>query len=246
MGPYDIPSRADPFDRATHVFHALVADLADRRAEDLTHDELEELLDVRGREVMRQLFQDHLDLRARREEDAVRARPAPLPGPDQLFRSRLEFGHQRALTTLFGTVTVRRCAWRAPGRSNVHPADVALSLPRRQHSHGLARLAVIESVRGSFDAAQAALARRCGPVIAKRQIAQAVVAAAKDIDSFYTQRVPGPCTPGTLLVISADGKGVVMRPDALRPATAKAAAARGTGHFRTRLASGEKPARKRM
>ncbi|MDJ0465910.1 replication-relaxation family protein [Streptomyces sp. H27-C3] len=103
---------------------------------------------------MRQLFQDHLDLRALREEDAVRARPAPRLGSDQLSRSRLEFGHQRELSTLFGTVTVRRCAWRAPGQSNVHPADAALSLPRRQHSHGLARLAVIESVRGSFDATE--------------------------------------------------------------------------------------------
>ena len=51
-----------------------------------------------------------------------------------------------------------------------------------------------------------------------------------------------------LLVISADGKGIVMRPEGLRPATRKAAAAkdRGRGVFRTRLASGEKPCRKRM
>ncbi|MEW2581262.1 hypothetical protein [Streptomyces syringium] len=49
-----------------------------------------------------------------------------------------------------------------------------------------------------------------------------------------------------MLVISVDGKGIVMRPDALRTATVKAAAARGTGRFRTRLASGEKPARQRM
>jgi hypothetical protein len=53
-----------------------------------------------------------------------------------------------------------------------------------------------------------------------------------------------PCTASTLLVISADAKGVVMRPGALRPATARAAARRG--RMRTRLTAGEKPNRKRM
>ena len=42
-----------------------------------------------------------------------------------------------------------------------------------------------------------------------------------------------------------DGKGIVMRPEALRPATAKAA---GSGHRKlaTRLSPGEKHSRKRM
>ena len=49
-------------------------------------------------------------------------------------------------------------------------------------------------------------------------------------------------------MLSADGKGIVMRPEGLRPATRRAAAGknRGRGVFRTRLASGEKPCRKRM
>ncbi|WST82604.1 ISKra4 family transposase (plasmid) [Streptomyces sp. NBC_01136] len=110
----------------------------------------------------------------------------------------------------------------------------------------MVRLAAIEAARGSFDAATAAIGRRRGPVIGKRQIEQAVVDAAADIDSFYAQRIALPSTSSTVLVMSVDGKGIVMRPDALRPATRKAAAARGGGRFRTRLASGEKPTRKRM
>ncbi|TDD61831.1 hypothetical protein [Actinomadura rubrisoli] len=47
------------------------------------------------------------------------------------------------------------------------------------------------------------------------------------------------------MVISPDGKGVVMRPGALRSATRKAAAVH-RAVFRTRLASGEKPHRKPM
>ncbi|QIY94480.1 hypothetical protein HEP87_11230 [Streptomyces sp. S1D4-11] len=68
------------------------------------------------------------------------------------------------------------------------------------------------------------------------------MAATGDIDAFYRTQIPLPCSAFTALVMSVDGK---MRPDALRPATQKAAA-RGTGRFRTRLESGEKPARKRM
>ena len=50
--------------------------------------------------------------------------------------------------------------------------------------------------------------------------------------------------PGTLVVLSADCKGIVMRPGALRAATARAA--ERLGKMRTRLTAGEKPNRKRM
>jgi hypothetical protein len=82
-------------------------------------------------------------------------------------------------------------------------------------------------------------------VIGKRQIEQAIVAAAVDVDAFYAARTPLPCAAGTVLAISVDGKGIAMRPEALRPAPAKAAA-RARATFRTRLTAGEKPARKRM
>jgi hypothetical protein len=244
--PYDTPSSADPFDRSTRFFTEFAADLADPALGTVRHDELEELLDIRGRELLRRLYQDHLDLRAAREEDAVRTRPCPVKGPDGVTRTRVEYGHERLLATLFGTVIVRRCAWRAPGTGNLHPADVVLSLPRLRHSHCLTRLAAIEAARGSFDAATRSIDRRCGAVIGKRQVEEATVAAAADIDAFYTRAIALPSTSSTVLVMSVDGKGIVMRPEALRPATRKAAAARGTGRFRTRLASGEKPARKRM
>jgi len=103
-------------------------------------------------------------------------------------------------------------------------------------------------VRGSYDTAKTVIDRRCGRVAGKRQIEELVKAAAADIDGFCAQRVPVPCTSEVLLVLSADSKGIVMRPEGLRPATRRAAAGkkRGRGVFRTRLASGEKPCRKRM
>jgi hypothetical protein len=165
-------------------------------------------------------------------------------GPDGVTRTRLETGHGRALATLFGTVQVTRCAWRKPGTANFCPADAALSLPAGRHSHTLAKLAALEAARGSFDAAHAAIARRCGPVIGKRQLEESVVRSASGIPAFYAARIPEPCTPQVLLIMQADCKGIAMRLEALRAATAKAAAK--LGKMRTRLASGEKPNRKRM
>ncbi|MGH3231466.1 MAG: ISKra4 family transposase, partial [Streptosporangiaceae bacterium] len=116
----------DPFAASKGMFAALAADLASPAAAALTACGLEELLDGRGREVLRQALQDHYDLRAAREEQQARERRAghepPVTGPGQIARTRLETGHSRLLATLFGTVRVTRCAWRAPGALNLHPA----------------------------------------------------------------------------------------------------------------------------
>jgi hypothetical protein len=244
MAAYCAVPPDDPFAVSRSMFDGLAADLAGPDAAVLTACELEELLDEKGREVLRQLLQDHFDLRAAREERQAREHRAPATGTDGITRTRLETGHGRLLATLFGTVQVTRCAWRKPGTGNWCPADAALSLPTGRHSHSLAELAAVEAARGSFDAAHAAIARRCGNVIGKRQLERAVTGAAADIPAFYAARVPEPCTPPTLLVLSADCKGIVMRPGALRAATAKAAAR--LGKMRTRLTAGEKPNRKRM
>jgi hypothetical protein len=244
MEPYALIESAGPFTASVNAFIALVEELQSAAAAGLTACGLEDLLAERGREVQRQLLQDHLDLRAAREEQAVRQDHPATAGADGITRTRVEAGHHRQLATLFGTVQVTRCAWRRPGAPNLCPADAALSLPACRPSHAVARLAALEAARGSFEAAHAAITRRCGPVIGKRQVEQATVDAACDIAAFYASRVPVPCTASTLLVISADAKGIVMRPGALRPATAKAAARQG--RMRTRLAAGEKPNRKRM
>jgi hypothetical protein len=247
--PYDTASAADLFAGPENVFGAVVAELSGQQTATLTHAELEELVAARGRELLRQLLQDHLDLRAAREEQAVaRLRQeggGEVAGADGVVRRRIQAGHHRLLATMFGTVTVRRCAFRSPGARNACPADAALSLPAGRHSHGLARLAVTETVRGSFDSATATITARCGKVIGKRQAEQLVVAGAAGIDAFCASRIPLPRTAGELLVISVDGKGIAMRPGALRQATARAAA-RHANTFRTRLAAGEKPCRKRM
>jgi hypothetical protein len=244
MAAYCAVPPADPFTVSKGMFDALAGELAGPAAAGMTAFDLEQFVDERGRDVLLQLLQDHYDLRKLREEQQARENPAPVTDPGGITRTRLETGHGRALATLFGTVTVTRCAWRKPGAANWCPADAALSLPAGRHSHSLAMLAALEAARGSFDAAHDAITRRCGPVMGKRQLEESVVHAAADIPAFYAARIPQPCTSSVLLIMSADCKGIVMRPGALRAATAKAAAK--LGKMRTRLSAGEKPNRKRM
>ncbi|MBC9719705.1 hypothetical protein H9Y04_45340 [Streptomyces sp. TRM66268-LWL] len=240
------PFMDDLFAGSVSAFESLLHTLQGKPAQSWTHAELEEHMEEAGRQLLRQLLQDHLDLRARREEEAARREVQPrVIGPDGRLRPWRETDHARSLACMFGLVRVKRIAYRGPLMANVHPADATLSLPAGRHSMGLRRLAVIEAVRGSFDQAQSAIERRCGRVLGKRRLEQLVAAASGDIDSFYQQHIPVPCSRDVLLVIEVDGKGVVMRPEALRPATQRARLAAEAGH-RSRITPGEKPNRKRM
>ena len=120
-----------------------------------------------------------------------------------------------------------------------------LNLPTEKHSHGLRHLAAIEATRGSFDDAVAAISRGTGQQLGKRQLENLAHRSAVDFDDFYTHRTAPAADPGDVLVLSCDGKGVVMRPGALRKATAQAAA-KATPKLQTRLSKGEKRNRKRM
>ena len=115
-----------------------------------------------------------------------------MTGGDGIARTRAENGHGRALATKFGQVSVSRIAYRAPGAPNVHPLDAALNLPEEKHSHGLRKLAAIESARGSFEDAAAAITRATGVRIGKRQVEELVLRAAADVDGFCADRRPGP------------------------------------------------------
>ncbi len=111
---------------------------------------------------------------------------------------------------------------------------------------GLRRLAVTETVRGSFGQAAAAVERHCGKVIGKRRLEELVREAAVGVGAFCQVHVPVPCTRDMPLVIQADGKGVIVRSEALREATRRAALKAAAQGHRGRLAPGEKPNRKRM
>ena len=227
------------FSRARERFDAVAGWLAGQQAGALTHGELEEQLAAAGREVIRQLYQDHLDLRARAEQ-----RLEQVTGADGAPRRAAEPGHARALATVFGEVTVRRIAYRTDGHPNLHPADGQLNLPAEKHSHGLRRMAAAEAARGSYGAAAAAISRATGQRPGKRQIEGLATRAAASFDGFYATRHRPPAGPADLLVLSCDGKGVIMRPGELRPRAA--AAARAAPRQPGRISRGEVRCHKRM
>ncbi|MGH9302569.1 MAG: ISKra4 family transposase, partial [Acidimicrobiales bacterium] len=208
----------------------------------LTHQELEARLDADGREFIRQLFQDHVDLRSEREQPT-----APVLDSGGVEHRFVEPDHHRLLDTIFGTVTVTRLAYRAKakGAENLHLQDAALNLPQELHSHGLRQLAAIEATRGSYEEAQAGIERATGQALGKRQVEELARRAASHVEGFYDKAKREPAEETDVLVISADGKGIVMRTEDLRPATKKAAKA-STHKLRTRLTRGEKKDRKRM
>jgi len=236
----EVPDAAEgSFSASRERFESVLGFLRGADATTLSHAELEDHLDTDGRALLRQLFSDHLQLRALREPRVE------VVAADGTARGRVEPGHTRVLTTVFGQVGVSRLAYRSPRQPNLHPADAALNLPEERHSHGLRRLAAIESSRGSFHEAAQAITRATGQQLGKRQTEQLAKRAAADFDTFYAQREPPPGDTDDVLVLTCDGKGIVMRPDALRPATAAAAAA-ANPKLATRLSKGEKRNRKRM
>ncbi|MFE9240467.1 ISKra4 family transposase [Streptomyces sp. NPDC007007] len=229
------------FAASRRLFESVTDELGSTDAASLTHSQLEDLLGSRMREVTRQLFQDHLRLRELTEQ-----RLPEVVDASGVERTRIERGRSRTLATVFGKVMVTRIAYRGSSVADLHPADAVLNLPAGMHSHGLAKLAAIEASRGSFAEACERINAVTGAGIGHRQVQELAVAAAADIDDFYDALMPAPCTDATTLVISVDGKGVVIRPEALREATAKAALAKGGNKMKSRLAAGEKHGRKRM
>jgi hypothetical protein len=231
---------AEGFAASRALFDSTLGFLDGAQAAGLAHAELETHLQQAGRELLRRLMQDHLQLRALREQ-----RLPEVTDAGQVARGGVEAGHTRALTTVFGEVRVTRLAYRRRGHANLYPADATLNLPVEKHSHGLRKLAALEAARGSYDDTAEAIERATGVRLGKRQAEQLVGRAAVDVEDFYARRRPKPGAGRDVLVLSADGKGIVMRPDALRPATATAAAS-ATTKLSTRLSKGEKRNRKRL
>jgi hypothetical protein len=176
-----------------------------------TQEQLEQFVTAAGRELQRQAIQDFLDERSRTE-----ARLAVLEGADGVARRRAERGHARQVATTVGRVSVARIAYRAPGASNLHPADAELSLPGCLYSRPLQRLIVHEAAAGSLRRTAESVRRATGLSLSTRQIMQVCQRAALDARDFYALPPAGRASSQDLLVLSADATGVNMIPSGLR------------------------------
>ena len=190
--------------------------------------------------------------------DAQAGAEVPLPGlagADGHWRGCREKS-ATTVVTMLGPVTVRRIAYRSreKGVPDLHWRDAVLNLPPCGYSWRLQQLAEMACRAGSFQEAHDLVLAATGVSIGKRQLEEIVARAAADAEEFAAGR-PVPGAPGTagpdgeerlaVLGMSADAKGVSMRPDALRADTARKAAKRER-KGQKRLGSGQKQAKKRM
>jgi hypothetical protein len=228
---------------AVAQFEHLLDWLGGEQAQGAAHGDVEALVQLQGNELLRRLIQGHLDQRSR--EEALRER---VVGADGNPRTHRREGCTRRLETRFGEVTVTRRGYGDRGLQSVFPLDAELNLPSDKYSHGLREVMVEAVVGGSFDAAVAQLEQTGGGQMAKRQAEEVALSLSQDFDAFYAQPLAAPETAAAaeqLLVISADGKGIVMHPNSLREGTRKALE-REVHKQHTRLSPGEKKNRKRM
>jgi hypothetical protein len=230
----------DAFAEARESFGAIETFLGSKEACSLRESDLERELEKRGRELMRQLLQAHLEVRGPGEA------AAPVKGPDGEERVQQRL-HERGLETVFGQVRIERAGYVAKGMESLHPMDADLNLPKELYSHEVRRRVADEAAKSSFDEVVRMLLETTGARVGKRQVEELVIRAAEDFDAFYKEQYeyrPSAQT-GSILVITADGKGVVMRREDLREATKKKAE-RTKHKLLNRLSRGEKRNAKRM
>ena len=229
---------SDDFDSSRVQFEQLVARLTGPQTRHAAHGDIEDVLWTEGNELLRRLMQAHLDVRSRAEE-----RTSVL-GADGLVRNHFN-ETSRNLDTRFGRVEVNRLSVGQREIGSIFPMDGELNLPPEVYSHGVQLRIVEEVARGSFADAVEAVASTTATSVPKRQLEEVAERAAADFDAFYVEHIVADEVATDILAISADGKGIVMRTEDLRPETKKAAQT-AKHKLGKRLSRGEKKNRKRM
>lgn len=206
------------------------------------HAEIEQMIRACGTEIMRMLFEGWCNERVASETVPVAT------GADGIRRTHHREA-DRAVESIFGTAIVTRTRVGARNTEALVPADALLNLPDDRFTFGVRQRVAEEAARGSFEATAAALGATSGAQVVKRQVEELTAVAAVDFDLFYRERSSShllpPIPETSLLVLTVDGKGIVMRPEGLRPATKKAAE-KTTLKLKRRLTKGEKRNRKRI
>jgi hypothetical protein len=229
------------YDQARENFDHIVGYLDSEKAASMTHSELERDLEKKGRELMRILLQEHLRSRSPGQCNQ------PVRGNDGIERSRVRL-QERKLETVFGTVSIERAGYGKEGVESLHPLDAELNLADERYSLELRRRVAEEAAKTSFDETTESIGKNTGGHVRKRQIEELVRRAAQDFDGFYEMRAASSVLDqqsGSVLAMSIDGKGVVMRIEDLREQTRKAAMER-SHKMGARLSKGEKKNAKRM
>jgi len=235
----------EEYQPARRELERVIGELAELEKTFGEHAEIERHIGQRGQEIMRLLLQGHLN-RLWQAEESREDVVGPQGTPHRYARERC-----RTLMSVFGKVQVRRLGYSDRDTGSVFPMDARLNLPVELYSHGL-RERVGEAVAaGSYESALEQIDRHTGGHVPKRQAEEMAQVLAADFDRFYQDREivaekgSKQSSKPDLLVMSVDGKGIVMRHEDLRDCTRQRA--EGASHkLSKRLSRGEKRNRKRM
>ena len=228
------------FSDAQEQFDQLIHQLSSEDYENHEHGDIEKHINTEGLELLRRLLQGWLSRKAANEanENDINDRTGNV-------LNHVRSGTTRLLTRLFGDVTVTRKGYSQRERSSVFPIDAELNLPTDQYSDGMRNRLSKEALGGSFDNAIEVINDTTGGSIPKRQSLNVVRDVAQDFEFFYEKkRFIQPEETSDLLILTFDGKGIVMQPDSLRECTKKSA--QKAKKLSSRLSPGEKKDRKRM
>jgi hypothetical protein len=240
---FDHKSNRDHFfEEAERKFHELTALLKDGHTLRMKFSEIEKLIEKDGRELMRLLLQGHVDSRGMGDIGSS------IEGTDNVARTHKRIG-VRQIKSIFGPIEIQRTGYGNRGVDSLFPKDGHLNLPENSHSHELQRRIALEVVKGSFDSSVESIIETTGQLVHKQQIEHITVAVSQDFDAFYQANLSAEnlkiATEAPLLILTTDGKGVVMHKDDLRLATRKKAES-ADKKLENRLSPGEKKNSKRM
>jgi hypothetical protein len=226
----------NPFSDAQNVLMQLIESLQSKQYQSLEHGDVEQEIHRQGFEMMRLLLQGHLNARHRNE--------AALDNVGEKH-DYLREDTSRTLNSIFGKVTVHRKGYSFSGKKSAFPQDSILNLSTDQYSDGLKRFVADNVAFESFEQSIVSIMKTTATSVPNRQAQNIIRQITQDFDAFYEQQKLDIHSKTDILVLSCDGKGIVMRPDDLRPQTKKAADSE-IHKKNTRLSKGEKRNRKRM
>ncbi len=207
------------FSLAEKKFLQMTDFLKNNDATRLNLSEVENYLQKDGRELLRNLLNGHI------KERGVGEVGPSVTGADGIKRAHKRL-RTKKIKTLFGDVAINRMAYSARGVLSLFPLDGMLNLPLLDVSFNLQKYLVLEIIKSSFDESIESIERWTGTKITKEQAKRIVIESAKDFNKFYDWKEVNEKNEARtlpLIILTSDGKGVVMLSCDLRDATRKKA-----------------------
>ena len=195
------------FDKSQSIFEGILSRMERGAAKGQLLSEVEQRLHGELQELGRLLLQEHVDAQGTGDL-----------GPTFDYRGqtlrRLENVHDRRFVTVFGELTISRTVYgtRETQRHEVVPLDARLGLAAGDFSPLLEDWAQSMCVENAYGKSQGLLERMLGVQLTVRGLEHMNVRMSEAVPSFQKiESVPPKDEEGSILVATADGKGVPMR-----------------------------------